>query len=104
MCAGQRLCGHGKHQGHVLNVGKGVRTSIKELTELILEITKSDQRIQYEPSGLTFVKNRVGCPEKAKREIGFGAQTGLREGLEMLIEWRAAHKEEVAARRARAGG
>ena len=85
------------------NVGKGVRTSIKELTELILEITKSDQNIQYEAAGLTFVKNRVGCPKKAKREIGFEAQVELREGLERLIAWRATHKEEVAARRAAAG-
>lgn len=85
------------------NVGKGVRTSIKELTELILEIAKADQKIQYEPAGLTFVKNRVGSTEKAKREIGFGAQVGLREGLERLIAWRSAHKEEVAARRAAAG-
>jgi len=85
------------------NVGKGVRTSIKELTQLILEITKSDQKIHYEPAGLTFVKNRVGCPEKAKREIGFEAEVDLREGLERLIAWRSAHKEEVAARRAAAG-
>jgi len=85
------------------NVGKGVRTSIKELTELVLDITKSDQKIQYEPAGLTFVKNRVGCPKKARREIGFEAQVELREGLERLIAWRAAHKEEVAARRAAAG-
>src|SRR5437867_3448765 len=85
------------------NVGMGVRTSIKELAELVLEITKSDQKIQYEPAGLTFVKDRVGCPKKAKREIGFEAQVELREGLERLITWRAAHKEEVAARRAAAG-
>jgi UDP-glucose 4-epimerase len=85
------------------NVGKGVRTSIKELTELILEITKSDQKIHYEPAGLTFVKNRVGSPEKAKRDLGFEAQVDLREGLKRLIDWRAAHKEQVAARRAAAG-
>lgn len=85
------------------NVGKGVRTSIKELTELILEITKSDQKIHYEPAGLTFVKNRVGSTEKARREIGFEAQVDLREGLKRLIDWRSAHKEEVATRRAAAG-
>lgn len=85
------------------NVGTGVRTSIKELAEQVLEITKADHKIQYEPAGLTFVKNRVGCPEKARREIAFEAATGLREGLERLIAWRAAHKEEVAARRVQAG-
>src|SRR5215208_32875 len=81
------------------NVGRGVKTSIKELTELILEVTGSDLEIQYEPGGTTFVKNRVGCPKKAEEEIGFKAKVDLREGLERLIEWRNAHKEEVERRR-----
>lgn len=85
------------------NVGTGIRTSIKELTELILEITGSNLSIQYEPAGKTFVKNRVGCPEKARNEIDFIAQTQLREGLKALIEWRAGHKDEVARRRQEAG-
>ena len=81
------------------NVGTGLKTSIKELAALILEVTGSDQQIQYEPAGLTFVKNRVGCPEKAKAEIGFGANVRLREGLVQLIEWRNTHRDEVARRR-----
>lgn len=81
------------------NVGTGVKTTIKELTELILDITNSKLKIQYEPSGPTFVKNRVGCPKKAESEIGFKANVKLREGLERLIHWRNTHKEEVARRR-----
>ncbi len=85
------------------NVGTGIRTSIKELAELILDITGSDLKIQYEPAGQTFVKNRIGCPEKAKKEIGYGHSIELREGLEQLIAWRDSHKEEVAARKKAAG-
>ncbi len=81
------------------NVGTGIRTSVKTLTELLLEITKSDQEIHYEPAGLTFVKNRVGCPEKAKRELGFEARTHLREGLEKLVEWRLTHRQQLEMRR-----
>lgn len=84
------------------NVGRGIQTTIKELTETILEITHSDLKIQYEPEGTTFVKNRVGCPKKAETEIGFKAEVGLREGLERLIEWRKNHKEEVMSRRLQA--
>ncbi len=80
------------------NVGTGRRTSIKELTELILEVTGSDQQIQYEPSGLTFVKNRIGSPVKARQEIGFDARVDLQQGLERLIDWRCSHKSEVARR------
>jgi UDP-glucose 4-epimerase len=70
------------------NVGRGIQTTIKELAELILEITGSNLRIQYEPSGQTFVTNRIGSTEKAKRDLGFESQVGLREGIERLIEWR----------------
>lgn len=81
------------------NVGRGVKTTIKELAELIVEVTGSNLKIQYEPGGMTFVKNRVGSPKKAESEIGFRAAVDLRAGLKKLIEWRNSHKEEVARRR-----
>lgn len=76
------------------NVGTGIKTTIKELAKLILEITGSSQKIRYESAGMTFVKNRIGCPKKAEKEIGFKAKIGLKEGLEKLIEWRKHHKRE----------
>lgn len=85
------------------NVGMGVRTTIKELADIILELTGSRLEIQYEPGGTTFVKNRVGCPKKAEAEIGFKAAVGLREGLLKLVEWRNSHKEAVAQRRKAVG-
>ncbi|BBD62251.1 NAD dependent epimerase/dehydratase protein [Nostoc sp. HK-01] len=85
------------------NVGTGIKTTIKELAELILEVTGSDLKIQYEPGGQTFVTNRVGCPKKAAAEIDFEAKLQLKEGLAKLIEWRNSHKEEVASRRRAVG-
>lgn len=85
------------------NVGRGIKTSIKELTELILRVTGSDLKIHYEPAGPTFVKNRVGCPKKAEMEIGFKATVALEDGVRDLIKWRDSHKEETAARRRAAG-
>jgi UDP-glucose 4-epimerase len=85
------------------NVGTGLRTSIKELAELILEVTGSSLEVQYEPAGQTFVKNRIGCPRKAEQDLGFAAKVQLREGLAELIEWRNAHKAQVAHRRKAAG-
>lgn len=85
------------------NVGMGVKTTIKELCEMILRITGSKLQIQYEPSGMTFVKNRVGCPKKAAREIAFTAAMPLEEGLKKLIERRKVHKDEVARKRREAG-
>lgn len=86
------------------NVGTGKRTSLKELAELLINLTGSNQPIQYAPrSQATLVRNRIGSPKKATEEIGFTAEIDLREGLERLIEWRAGHKAEVAARRAAVG-
>jgi UDP-glucose 4-epimerase len=86
------------------NVGTGKRTSLKELAELLLEITGCSKPIRYAPrSQATLVRNRIGCPKKATSEIGFTATLDLREGLKRLIEWRASHKAEVASRRKAAG-
>jgi UDP-glucose 4-epimerase len=84
------------------NVGTGVRTSLQELAELVLKVTGSDVGIRYEPAGLTFVKNRIGSPERAAAEISFNAVVGLDDGLRALIDWRRDHKREVDDRRARA--
>ena len=89
--------------GRYYNVGTGKRTSLKELAEMLLRITGSNQAVQYkERSQATLVRNRIGCPERAKREIGFEAQVPLEKGLHALIEWREGHKAEVDARRAKA--
>ncbi|MBJ6609720.1 MAG: NAD-dependent epimerase/dehydratase family protein [Candidatus Thiothrix moscowensis] len=86
------------------NVGTGKRTSLKELAELIVEITDCKQPIQYAPrSQATLVRNRIGCPKKATAEIDFTATIDLREGLQRLIDWRSTHKAEVAARRKAVG-
>ena len=71
------------------NIGMGVQTSIKELCQQILEIKESNLKIQFEPAGQTFVTNRVGSIEKARRDLKFDAKVDLREGLTQLIAWRS---------------
>lgn len=84
-------------RGEAYNVGSGTRTSLRELTEMILEIRGSSQRIVYEPESRVFVTNRVGCPEKAARDLEFRTTIELREGLRRLIAWRDAHLSRVNA-------
>lgn len=74
--------------GKCYNIGRGVGTSIKELTQILLDLTGSDLEIQYEPAGLTFVTNRIGCPKAAKKDLGFQWSIDLEEGLQTLIHWR----------------
>ena len=79
------------------NVGTGVRTSIKELVDMVIELTQFRLAPRYEPAGLTFVKNRIGSPKRAQAEIGFSSQVDLRDGLQKLITWRAERKRQAAA-------
>ena len=82
------------------NVGTGKRTSLKQLAEMLLEITGSNKTINYAPrSQATLVRNRIGSPKKASQEMGFTAKLDLTEGLKRLIEWRNNHKAEVESRR-----
>jgi UDP-glucose 4-epimerase len=85
------------------NVGRGIKTSVRELTELILKITNSSLSIQYEQAGQTFVTNRVGDPTAAERDLGFTWKVDLEDGLKRLVEWRRSHLEEVDERRRRVG-
>ncbi|HBC42145.1 MAG TPA: NAD-dependent dehydratase [Pseudanabaena sp.] len=103
-CAAANICSmKADKTDSFYNVGTGIKTTIQELAEMILEVTGSDLKIQYESGGTTFVKNRVGCPKKATSEIGFTAKAELREGIKKLIEWRNTHKEDVEIRRLAAG-
>lgn len=74
------------------NVGTGIQTTIRELCNLILELKGSDLMVEYRPysedDARRLVQNRIGCPEKSARELGFNSKYSLREGLLSLIEWR----------------
>jgi UDP-glucose 4-epimerase len=86
------------------NVGTGIRTPLKELAEILVELTDCEKPIQYAPrSQATLVKNRVGDPTKATNEIGFTSTICLREGLQKLIDWRSNHIEELNRRRVEIG-
>ena len=76
------------------NVGRGIKTSIKDLAELLLKITGSKLSIQYEHAGQTFVTNRVGDPVAAERDLGFTWQIDLEDGLRSLVNWRKRQTDE----------
>lgn len=82
------------------NVGTGKRTSLKEVAEKLVKLTNCSKPIQFAPrSQATLVRNRIGSAKRASEEIKFDAKIDLDDGLQRLIEWRATHKAEVAARR-----
>lgn len=104
-CARANVCAmESKAVDEFYNVGTGLRTSLRELAELLVELTACKRSIEFAPrSQATLVKNRIGCPIKASSEIGFTAEKGLRQGLVDLIQWRKDHIREVDARKKAVG-
>lgn len=78
--------------GKCYNIGRGIGTSVKELTELLIRLSNSNQKIKYEPAGLTFVTNRIGSVDAAEKDLGFKWQIDLEDGMKRLIEWRKSTK------------
>lgn len=99
-CARANVCAmRAEATDRFYNVGTGIRTSIADLTRLVIAAAGVAVEPRHEPAGQTFVKNRIGCPRRAREELGFEATVALPEGLARLVDWRRAHAAEVAARR-----
>lgn len=79
------------------NIGIGVKTTIRELVGLLLEITGSDLEPEFRPGEQMFVTQRVGSIDKAERLLGFRATIPLEEGLRSVVEWRRSDKARPAA-------
>jgi UDP-glucose 4-epimerase len=74
--------------GDVYNLASGVETSILNLATTINELTGNTAPIEWRPRRVwDHSGKRFGSTEKARREIGFEARVGLREGLLETIEW-----------------
>jgi UDP-glucose 4-epimerase len=82
------------------NVGTGVKTTIKELVESLLEITGSDLEPEYRPQEQMFVTHRVGSTENAERDLGFVAEIPYEEGLRSVVEWRRSDERRAVAEQA----
>lgn len=98
ICRGLILCALKGKSGDVYNLGTNKETSIKELAELILELTKSKSKIEFLPkrpwdnSG-----KRYASIEKAKKELGFKPEVDIRKGLKITIQWTIKNLEKIDA-------
>ncbi len=75
-----------------LNVGTGIKTTIKELVDSLLEITGSEVEPEYLPQEQMFVTHRVGSTELATDLTGFEAEIPYEDGLRSVVEWRSEHQ------------
>jgi GDP-L-fucose synthase len=74
-------------QPQLVNLSMGKSTSIKDVVEILADITSFKGRILWDesrPEGQTDRRMDVG---KARRELGFEAATDLRAGLTQTLHW-----------------
>jgi len=69
------------------NVATGRETSIKELAEILVQLTNANTAMRFAKSDIQFVKRRIGATKRAKDDLGFVAETKLEAGLRELISW-----------------
>lgn len=82
------LCALSGKPGDVYNLASGVETSILELAEMINGLTDNSGGIEFRPKrDWDHSGRRFGSTLKSREEIGFEAQTSLREGLQKTIQW-----------------
>ena len=73
------------------NVATGIRTSLKSLAELLMQLGGRTLPINFVPQfDHNLVRSRIGDPSRAERDLGFRASIGLQDGVKDLIEWRRA--------------
>ncbi len=70
-----------------VNIGSGVEITIRDLVNLIAELTEFNGEIRWDRSKPDGQPRRLLNTEKAKREFGFSAKVQFREGLENTISW-----------------
>jgi len=88
MAQGLIACALRGEPGGVYNLASGVETTIRELAELINELTGNPTPIALAPArDWDHSGQRYGDPSKSRRELNFEAAMPLREGLERTIEW-----------------
>jgi len=81
-----------------VNVGSGEEISIRDLAELVAELTGFEGEIVWDTSKPNGQPRRRLDTARAEELFGFRARTGLREGLERTVAWYRAHTPAHADR------
>ena len=78
-----------------VNVGNPVEYTVREVAELILEISGSESPLAYEPLPVDDPKQR--CPDitRAREVLGWEPHVSARDGLEVTLRWFAARDSET---------
>ena len=91
------LLDSGEH--HPVNLGANRELLIKELVEVVTELTGFEGRIVWDSSKPDGQPRRSVDASRARELFGFEARTDFRDGMRETIDWYLAHRAEAEARR-----
>lgn len=79
----------------LVNISTGTETTIRELMDMLVELTGFEGRVVWDTSQPDGALRHCLDVSKARKELGFQAQVGLREGLQRTIAWYKANKQRA---------
>jgi GDP-L-fucose synthase len=74
-----------------VNIGAGFEITIRDLVELIVELTGFSGEVKWDPGKPDGQPRRMLDTGLAEREFGFKAATPFKEGLKKTIDWYRKH-------------
>ncbi len=90
-------CAVNGKKGGIYNLASGVEESILDLAKTINTISENNTGIDYKPArSWDRSGKRYAATEKAKEEIGFEANVGLKQGLQQTIDWIKANHDLIS--------
>ncbi len=78
-----------------VNIGAGKEITIRELVELIADLTGYEGKIVWDTSKPDGQPRRCLDTSRAKKEFGFEAKTDFKRGLKKTIEWYEENRVEL---------
>jgi GDP-L-fucose synthase len=78
-----------------VNIGAGREISIRELTDIIAELTGFKGEIRWDTSKPDGQPRRCLVTDRAREQFGFEARTDFREGLKKTIDW---YRKQLASK------
>ena len=76
----------------LLNLSSGAETSIREVVELLRELTGYRSAIVWDRSRPAGQSRRRFDISRARKELGFSPRTSLRAGLAHTVQWYRRHR------------
>ncbi len=79
----------------IINVGSGLETSVRDLMQLIMEVTNGEAQVVYNPRKDPGVSRMCADLALAREKLGYRPRVSLAEGLRLALEYEASVKDQT---------